>query len=67
MNTEHFHQDHREIHDLVQKLRQMIQSDTDTHAPKIVILLVRIGEKVTKHLQEEGQHLRLPMAMSSDV
>jgi hemerythrin-like domain-containing protein len=67
MNTEHFRQDHREIHDLVQQLRQMIQSGADTNAPKIILLLVRIGEKVTRHLQEEDQQLYLPMAMSSDT
>lgn len=67
MNTEHFRQDHREIHDLVQQLRQLIRSGADTNAPKIVMLLVRIGEKVTRHLQEEDQQLYLPMAMSSDT
>ena len=67
MNTEHFRQDHREIHDLVQQLRQLVRSGADTNAPKIVMLLVRIGEKVTRHLQEEDQQLYLPMAMSSDT
>lgn len=45
MNTEHFRQDHREIHDLVQLLRQMIQSGADRHATKIVMLLVRMARK----------------------
>ena len=66
MNTEHFRQDHREIHDLVQQLRQMIKLGVEDHAPNIIVLLVRIGEKVSQHLQEEDQQLYLPMAMSKD-
>lgn len=66
MQTEHFRQDHREMHQMVQELRQMIHAGIEQNAIQIIPLLVRIGEKSSKHLQREDEELYLPMAMSSD-